>query len=92
MHTRVDHRKIRRIKRERTLPGGIEGPHVEDVNALHLSDEFKTLETSGLLEVGGNGTGLSTGGDEVLLGLDLCCGNEPVSIVCQSVVGGESRC
>lgn len=56
---------------ESSLPGGIEGPHVEDVNALHLSDEFKTLETSGLLDVGGDGTGLSTGGDEVLLGLDL---------------------
>lgn len=72
---------------ESSLPGGIEGPHVEDVNALHLSDEFKTLETSGLLDVGGDGTGLSTGGDEVLLGLDLCCGIAPVSIVCNSVVG-----
>jgi hypothetical protein len=53
-----------------TKTAGVEGPHVEDVNALHLSEDFETLETSGLLGVGRNGTGLSTLGDEVLHGLD----------------------
>jgi hypothetical protein len=54
-----------------TLAGGIKGTHVEDVNALHLSDEFQTLETGGLLEIGGDCTGLSTRGEEVVLDLDL---------------------
>lgn len=54
-----------------TFAGGIEGTHVEDVNALHLSDEFQTLETGGLVEIGGNGTGLSTGSEEIILNLDL---------------------
>ena len=54
-----------------TLAGGIEGAHVEDVNTLHLSDELQTLETGGLVDVGGDGTGLGTGGEEVILNLDL---------------------
>jgi hypothetical protein len=58
--------------KEHTLAGGIEGAHVEDVNALHLSDEFQTLETSGLVKIAGNGTGLTTRGDKVILSLDLC--------------------
>lgn len=66
-----------------TLAGGIEGAHVEDVNSLHLSDEFQTLETSGLVDVGGNGTGLSTGGEKVILNLDLCIfGRGEVSTTC----------
>lgn len=59
------------ILRSHTLAGGIKGTHVEDVNSLHLSDEFQTLKTGGLLEIGGNGTGLGTRGKEVILGLDL---------------------
>ena len=55
-----------------TLAGGIQGPHVEDVNALHLSDKFQTLETGGVLNVAGDGSGLGTGGNEVLLSVDLC--------------------
>jgi hypothetical protein len=73
--------KLFGVIRERTLPGGIKRPHVEDVNALHLSDEFETLEAGGMLNVGRDGTGLGTWGDEVLLGLDLCYGKEPVSII-----------
>ena len=57
---------------QRTLARGIKGSHVEDINALHLSDKFQTLETSGVLDVDGDGTGLSTRGDEVVFGLDLC--------------------
>jgi hypothetical protein len=59
------------MSRSHTLAGGIKGTHVEDVNALHLSDEFQTLETGGLVEIGGNGTGLGTGSKEVVLDLDL---------------------
>jgi hypothetical protein len=55
-----------------TKTAGVEGPHVEDIDALHLSEDFETLETGRLLGVGGNGTGLSTLGDEVLHGLDRC--------------------
>jgi hypothetical protein len=54
-----------------TLSGSIKGPHIENVNALHLSDKFETLKTSSLLEIGGNGTRLGTRGDQILLGLDL---------------------
>lgn len=53
------------------LPAGIERAHVEDVHALHLSEDFETLETGGLLEIGGHGTGLGALGEEVVLGGDL---------------------
>jgi hypothetical protein len=46
--------------------------HVEDINALHLSEDFETFETSGLLEIGGNGTWSGTRGQQIGLGLDLC--------------------
>ena len=57
---------------EHTLAGGVQGTHVENVDALHLSDELQTLETGGLDEVGRDGTGLGTGGEKVILALDLC--------------------
>jgi len=34
--------------------------HVEDINALHLSEDFETLETSGLFEIGGDSTWFGT--------------------------------
>lgn len=55
-----------------SLARGVEGGHVEDVDALHLSEDLETLETGGLLEVGGDGAGLSAGTVEILLALDLC--------------------
>lgn len=54
------------------LAARIERPHVEDVDTLHLSENLETLETSGLLEVGGNGTGLGTRAEKVVIALDLC--------------------
>lgn len=54
-----------------SLAAGIEGSQVENVNALHLSEDFQTLKTGGLLEIGRDGAGLATGSDEVLLGLHL---------------------
>jgi hypothetical protein len=56
----------------RTETAGVQWPHVEDVNALHLSEDFETLKTGGLLGIGGNGTGLRTRGKKVGLSLDLC--------------------
>lgn len=55
-----------------TGAAGIQRPHVEDVNPLHLAQDLDTLETSGLLEIGGDGAGLGTLGEEVILILDLC--------------------
>jgi hypothetical protein len=62
-----------------SLSGSIEGSHVEDVNALHLSDKFQTLKTGGLLDVRRDGAGLSTRSNEVLFTLDIC----KVIIKCQ---------
>lgn len=45
--------------------------HVEDINALHLSENFKTLETSGLLQIGCDSTRLCALGKEVGVGLDV---------------------
>jgi hypothetical protein len=55
-----------------SLAAGVEGSHVENVNALHLSEDFQTLKTGGLLEIGRDGAGLATRSDEVVLGLYLC--------------------
>lgn len=54
-----------------SFPGGIQGPHVEDVDTLHLSENLQTLLTGGLLEVGGDGTRLGTGSQEVGSALDV---------------------
>jgi hypothetical protein len=51
---------------------GIEGGHVEDVDVVHLTENLETLDTGGLLEVGGNGSGLSTRAEKIVLSLDLC--------------------
>lgn len=56
----------------RALAAGIEGAHVENVDTLHLSEDFETLETSRLLEVGRDGAGLGTRSQQVVLSLDLC--------------------
>lgn len=54
-----------------TLARGVERAHVENVNALHLSENLETLDTGGLLEIGRHGTRLSTRTVEILLALDL---------------------
>ncbi len=55
----------------RSLAAGVEGAHVEDVDALHLSEDFETLETGGLLKIGRDGAGLSTRAEEIILRLDF---------------------
>lgn len=57
---------------QRTDAAGIQWPHVENVDALHLSKNLETLKTRGMLGISGNGTGLRTGSKKVGLGLDLC--------------------
>lgn len=53
------------------LAGSIEGTHVEDVLALHLAEDFETLETGSLLKVGRDSAGLSTRAEEVVVGADF---------------------
>ena len=55
----------------RTLPASIKRAHVEDINTLHLSKNFETLETGGLFGIRGNSTRLSTGREKVGFGLDF---------------------
>ena len=56
-----------------TLPAGVQRPHVKHVGSLHLAEDFETLETGGLLDIGGHGTGLGTaGGEEILFAREFC--------------------
>lgn len=55
-----------------TFARSVQWLHVEDINSLHLSQNFQTLETGGLVEIGGDGTGLTTGWHQVVHALDLC--------------------
>lgn len=76
-------------RRQRTLPAGIKRLHVEDVDTLHLSEDFKTLETGGLLDIGGDGALLGSGGEKVVVALDLCG-----FLACErlwSLLGGRAR-
>jgi len=56
----------------RTPSARVEGSHVEDVDTLHLAENFETFETGRLLEIGGDGTGLSSWWEKVVLVVDLC--------------------
>jgi hypothetical protein len=49
----------------------IKRPHIEDIDALHLSEYFETLDTGSLLEVGGDGAGRSTRANKVIDALDV---------------------
>lgn len=62
-----------------SLAAGIKRTHVEDVNALHLSENFQTFQTGSLLEIGRDGTGLGTRTEKILVRLDLCIDIEYVS-------------
>lgn len=57
---------------ERALAAGVERPHVEDVDPLHLAQDLEALEARALLEVRGDGAGEGTGGEEVVGGFDGC--------------------
>lgn len=55
----------------RSLAAGIERPHVENINTLHLAEDFQTLQAGSLLEIGGNGSGLGSRAVQIVLGPDL---------------------
>ena len=55
-----------------TGAGSIEWLHVEDINAVHLSENLKTLKTGGLLNIGWDGSGWGSWWEEIGLALDLC--------------------
>lgn len=55
----------------RSEAASVERAHVEDVDALHLTENLETLDTSGLLEIGRDSSGGSTRTEEILLSSDL---------------------
>lgn len=55
-----------------TKTARIQRPHVKDIHTLHLAENFQTLQTRGLLEIGGDGTAWGARWDEVVFGLDAC--------------------
>lgn len=52
--------------------GGVQRAHVENVNTLHLAQNFQTLQTGRLLEVGGDSAGSGTRAEQIFASLDLC--------------------
>lgn len=50
----------------------MERRHVKDINALHLSEDFQSFQTSGLFEIGGDGSRFGARRKEIFLRLDLC--------------------
>lgn len=54
-----------------TETAGVQWPHVEDIDTLHLSKDFETLKTGGLLGVGRDSTGLRTRGQKIVVVLDF---------------------
>jgi hypothetical protein len=74
---------VRRVRRRVTEGGitrglsstfscGVQRLHIEDVNTLHLSQNLKTLQAGGLIQVRGNSTDRCAGGEQVVFRLDLC--------------------
>lgn len=57
---------------EGSLSAGVQGSHVEDVDALHLSENLETLQTGGLFQVGGDGAFFGAGGEEVFKAGEFC--------------------
>lgn len=56
---------------EHTLPGSIQRLLVESVVTLHLTDEFETVETSGLFNIGGDGARFAARRYEVVFLVDF---------------------
>jgi hypothetical protein len=75
----------------RSKAGGIKRAHIEDVDTLHLTENLQTLETSGLLEIGRDGTGGGTRTEEILLSLDLYRLEAFVSECCTSRHGASTE-
>ena len=56
---------------ERALARSVERLHVEDVDALHFTQDLETLETGRLFQICRDGAGRGAGGEEVGFALDL---------------------
>jgi hypothetical protein len=54
-----------------TSTASIQRLHIKDVDAVHLAQDLKSLQTSALLEVGRDGAGRSSGREEVRVVLNL---------------------
>lgn len=52
----------------------IERSHIEDIYTVHLAENFQSLQTSRLLEIGRDGSGGGTGSEQVFLGLNFAKG------------------
>ena len=61
---------------ECAFSAGIEGAHVEDVDALHFAEDFEPFEAGGLIFVCGHCAGFGAGGKEIFFGFDFCWGWE----------------
>lgn len=61
-----------RPKVRRTQSRSIKRLHIENVYALHLPEDLQSFQSGGLFEIGGDGTGLGTRSEEVVLALDIC--------------------
>jgi hypothetical protein len=55
-----------------TLAACIQRSHVENVHALHLSQNLQSLQTGRLLQIRGDGSYSCSGTEEVGFALDLC--------------------
>lgn len=55
-----------------TLAASIQRLHVENINTLHLSQDFQSVQTSGLLEVRRDSADFRSLGEEVVFSLDFC--------------------
>lgn len=51
---------------------GVQRPHVEDVDPLHLTQHLESLETGRLFEIRRDRAWCRTGGQEVCLACDFC--------------------
>jgi hypothetical protein len=82
VHLHANPPRAGRVKVYHTFPRSIERPHIEDINTFHLSKNFETFETGGLLEIGRDRSCLSAGTIEVFEGLDLWNGNVALGYHC----------
>ena len=58
----------------------IERLHVEDIDALHLAEDFETIEACCLFEVGGDGAWRSAGWEKVFFRLDFLGAGQLINV------------
>lgn len=65
----TQHGRTGRVKH--TFARSIQRPHVKDVNAFHLTQNFQALEPGGLFDIGGHSTRGGTGREKVAFGMHV---------------------